>query len=111
MVSRKLSQRTNAWLIRVDFFYTYFWVNGLCFGYFQIFPKRSPFDQKLRYPLFTMYPDFLTIRYTAEWSKIPCPKVINPCPTHTVTCGDFILYCTRKIKRQTTFTLPSLRSK
>src|SRR5277367_3297148 len=47
MVSRKLAQRTNAWLIRVDFFYTYSRVNGLCFGYFQIFPKRSPFDLKI----------------------------------------------------------------
>ena len=36
-VPRKLVQRTNAWLIRVDFFYTYSWVNGLCFGYFQFF--------------------------------------------------------------------------
>src|SRR5277367_6223005 len=61
MVSRKLAQRTNAWLIGVDFFYTYSWVNGLCFGYFQIFPKRSLFNQKLRKPLFPMYPDFLTV--------------------------------------------------
>src|SRR5277367_3056017 len=37
MVSRKLVHRTNAWLIQVDFFYTYSWVNGLCFGYFQFF--------------------------------------------------------------------------
>src|SRR5277367_5647951 len=44
MFSRKLAQRTNAWLIRVDFLYTHSWVNGLCFGYFQIFPERSPFD-------------------------------------------------------------------
>src|SRR5277367_3923611 len=63
MVSRKLAQRTNAWLIRVDFFSTYSHVNGLCFGYFQIFPNRSQFDQKLRQPLLPMYPDFLTIRY------------------------------------------------
>src|SRR5277367_3120507 len=47
MFSRKLAQRTNAWLIRVDFFYTHSWVNGLCFGYFQIFPERSPFDLKI----------------------------------------------------------------
>src|SRR5277367_3880085 len=67
MVSRKFAQKTNSWLIRVDFFYTYSWVNGLCFGYFQILSKRSPFDQKLskRYPLLHMYPDFLTIRHTA----------------------------------------------
>src|SRR5277367_1166662 len=51
-------------LIEFNFFYTYSRVNGLCFGYFQIFPKRSPFDQKLRYPILPMYPDFLTIRYT-----------------------------------------------
>src|SRR5277367_3879238 len=37
MISRKLAQRTNAWLIRVDFFYKYSWVNGLCFGYFHFF--------------------------------------------------------------------------
>src|SRR5258706_14996240 len=37
MVSRKLVQRTNAWLNRVEFFYTYSWVNGLCFGYFRFF--------------------------------------------------------------------------
>src|SRR5277367_5356443 len=47
MASRKLVQRTNAWLIRFDFFYIYSWVNGLCFGYFQIFPERSPFDLKI----------------------------------------------------------------
>src|SRR5277367_4131429 len=47
MVSRKLAQRTNAWLIRVDFFYIHSCVNGLCFGYFQIFPERSPFDLKI----------------------------------------------------------------
>src|SRR5277367_5368891 len=37
MVSRKLVQRTNTWLNRVEFFYIYSWVNGLCFGYFQFF--------------------------------------------------------------------------
>src|SRR5258706_11710828 len=37
MVSRKLVQRTNAWLNRVEFFYTYSWVNGLSFGYFRFF--------------------------------------------------------------------------
>src|SRR5277367_6688168 len=47
MLSRKLVQRTNASLIRFDFFYTYSWVNGLCFGYFQIFRERSPFDLKI----------------------------------------------------------------
>src|SRR5277367_2079185 len=47
MVSRKLEQRNNAWLIRVKFFNTYSLVNGLCFGYFQIFPERSPFDLKI----------------------------------------------------------------
>src|SRR5277367_3079308 len=46
MVSRKLAQRTNVWLDRFEFFYTYSCVNGLCFGYFQIFPKRSQFDLK-----------------------------------------------------------------
>src|SRR5277367_140130 len=61
--STKLVQRTNTWLNRVEFFYTYSCINGLCFGYFQIFPERSPFNQKLRYryPLLPMYPHFLTI--------------------------------------------------
>src|SRR5277367_4955818 len=45
---RKLVQRTNTWINRVEFFYTYSRVNGLCFGYFQIFPERSPFNQKMR---------------------------------------------------------------
>src|SRR5277367_6533182 len=67
MVSRNLVQTTNAWLIRIEFFYTYSCVNGLCFGYFKIFPEPSPFDQKLRYPLLPMYPDFLTIRYVPKW--------------------------------------------
>src|SRR5277367_3269409 len=47
MVSRKLVQRTNAWLIRVEFVYTYSLVNGLCFCYFKMFPERSPFDLKI----------------------------------------------------------------
>src|SRR5277367_5672062 len=34
-------------LFDLIFFYTYSWVNGLCFGYFQIFPERSPFDLKI----------------------------------------------------------------
>src|SRR5277367_1806856 len=34
-------------LFDLIFFYTYSWVNGLCFGYFQIFPERSPFDRKI----------------------------------------------------------------
>src|SRR5277367_6453993 len=50
-------------LIEFKFSNTYSRVNGLCFGYFQMFPERSPFDQKLRCPLLPMYPDFPTIRY------------------------------------------------
>src|SRR5277367_2037832 len=34
-------------LFDLIFFYTYSCVNGLCFGYFQIFPERSPFDLKI----------------------------------------------------------------
>src|SRR5277367_6688101 len=36
-VSRKFAHRTNGWVNRVEFFYTYSLVNGLCFGYFQFF--------------------------------------------------------------------------
>src|SRR5277367_6746354 len=77
MVSRKLAQRTNAWLIRIEFFYTYSWVNGLCFGYFQIFPECSPSDQKLRYPLLPMYPDFLNIRYERTCNQLNKKSQIN----------------------------------
>src|SRR5277367_2643157 len=56
-------------LFELIFSYTYSWINGLCFGYFQIFPKRSPFDQKLRYPLLPTHPDFLTIRYNIRKVK------------------------------------------
>src|SRR5277367_6461706 len=34
-------------LFELIFFYTHSWVNGLCFGYFQIFPKLYPFDLKI----------------------------------------------------------------
>src|SRR5277367_13943 len=37
MVSGKLVQRTNEWLNPVEYFYTYSWINGLCFGYFKFF--------------------------------------------------------------------------
>src|SRR5277367_6093958 len=47
MVSRKLVQRTNAWLNRYEFFYTHSWVNGL-FLLFHLFPERPSLDQKLR---------------------------------------------------------------
>ena len=36
-VSRKLEHRTNGWVNRVEFFYIYSLINGLCFGYFQFF--------------------------------------------------------------------------
>src|SRR5277367_2855308 len=34
-------------LFDLIFFTQYSWVNWLCFGYFQIFPERSPFDLKI----------------------------------------------------------------
>ena len=35
-------------LIELNFFTQYSWVNGLCFGYFQIFPEHSALDQKIK---------------------------------------------------------------
>src|SRR5277367_663364 len=69
MVSRKLVHRTNAWLIQVDFFYTYSWLNGLCFGYFQFFLSalrsiKNYVNRSLR-----MCPDFCPIRYKHTYSR------------------------------------------
>ena len=63
MVSRKLAQRTNTWLIRDDFFYTYSWVNGLCFGYFKFFLSALCSIKNYSNPFLPMNRDFLTIRY------------------------------------------------
>src|SRR5277367_4842142 len=60
MVSRKLVQRTNALLNRVEFFLHIFLGKWAMFWLFSIFPERSSFDQKLRY---RTCPDFRPIRY------------------------------------------------
>src|SRR5277367_6964597 len=59
-------------LIELILFYTYSCVNGLCFGYFQIFPMRSPFDLKIT---LTPFP------YVSRLSDLTVYCIIDDGPT------------------------------
>src|SRR5277367_6695899 len=96
MVSRKLSQRTNARLNRVDFFYTYSWVNGLCFGYFQIFPKRSPFDLKITLTL-TPFPYVRRLLDLRVLTNTACLKRIKRFSTY-ILLFSIVLVATIRVE-------------
>src|SRR5277367_3661976 len=73
MISRKFVQKINALLNRIEFFYTYSWINGLCFGYFQFSLSARKKAGKKHSPNFTVTP--------CKWGLIQsCFPNYNPLP-------------------------------
>src|SRR5277367_5018021 len=66
MVSRNLAHRSNAWLNRVEFFYTYSWQMGYVLAIFKCFLSALRSIKNYVNPFsLCIHPDFLTIRYYA----------------------------------------------
>src|SRR5277367_4970377 len=86
MVSRKFVRRTNACLKRVELFYTYSCVNGLCFSYFQFFLSarrslKNYVNSQLTSP-HTVYYGILQVFFNADDASVNQSSII----THSGTC-------------------------